>query len=192
MARAVTVQSPSDLGGAKVLPGEMDPGLSEEAKLRGTELHLLLQHLPRHPHADWEVVARAAVGDATRAALRLAEARRVIGAPGLAALFGPESLAEAAIAGEIGGRRLLGSIDRLVVEGGRVLAVDFKSNRLVPEQAGDVPEGILRQMGAYAALLEQAYPDRQVDVAILWTDIPRLMRLPRALVMAALRRAGFP
>ena len=79
-------------------------------------------------------------------------------AEGQAALFGAGALAEVADCGEIGGRRFLGSIDRLVVTHDRVLAVDFKSNRLVPDRAEEVPEGILRQMGAYAALLAQVYP----------------------------------
>jgi ATP-dependent helicase/nuclease subunit A len=47
-------------------------------------------------------------------------------------------------------------------------------------------------MGAYAVLLGQIYPDRKAEVAILWTATARLMPLPRALVMAALQRAGFP
>ena len=50
--------SPSDLGGAKALPG--DAGLDEEAaKLRGTRLHLLLEHLPVADKDLWpELCAR--------------------------------------------------------------------------------------------------------------------------------------
>ena len=92
----------------------------------------------------------------------------------------------------MGSQRALGTIDRLTVTPDRVLAVDYKSNRLIPQSPEAVPEGILRQMGAYAALLAQIYPDREVEVAILWTATARLMPLPRALVMAALQRAGFP
>ncbi len=182
--------SPSDLGGAKVLPGESDPALVEEAKRRGTELHLLLEHLPDQPDAAWPAVALSVTGDAERAAVRLAEARRVLGAA--PALFAAEALREAGIAGEIRGQRFLGSVDRLVISDAQVLAVDFKSNRLVPDRPEAVPEGILRQMGAYAALLEPVWPDRRVEVAVLWTETGQLMPLPRALVMAALQRAGFP
>ena len=50
--------SPSDLGGAKALPGEA--GLDEEAALlRGSQIHALLEHLPNHPPEDWEAAARA-------------------------------------------------------------------------------------------------------------------------------------
>ena len=83
----------------------------------------------------------------------------------------PAALAEVDVAARrLGGARILGRIDRLVVGAGRVLAVDFKSNRVVPDDArGDVPEGILRQMGAYAAALGAIWPGRTVETAMLWT-----------------------
>ena len=80
--------------------------------------------------------------------------------------------------------------DRLIVTPERVLAVDFKSNRVVPDRPEDTPEGLLRQMGAYAAALKQVYPDRQVDIALLWTRDARLMEVPCDLAMAAMRRAA--
>jgi len=185
--------SPSDLGGAKVMPGEADPALEALAKQRGTDLHLLLEHLPDFPEADWPAVAGALVaGDPGYLAQVLSEAAAVLADPALSALFAPDALAEVTITGKLGSQRALGTIDRLLVGPDRVLAVDYKSNRLVPQSPEAVPEGILRQMGAYAALLTQIYPDRKVEVAILWTATARLMPLPRALVMAALQQAGFP
>ena len=47
-------------------------------------------------------------------------------------------------------------------------------------------------MGAYTALLEQIHPGKDIDVAILWTEGPSLMPLPRDLVMAALQRITVP
>jgi hypothetical protein len=44
-------------------------------------------------------------------------------------------------------------------------------------------------MGAYLAILDGVYPGRRVVPLVLWTQGPRLMELPRALVMAALQRA---
>jgi ATP-dependent helicase/nuclease subunit A len=185
--------SPSDLGGAKVLPAEADPALEALAKQRGTDLHLLLEHLPDHPRADWPGVAGGLVA-AEPAYLDhiLLEATAVLADPSLRPLFAEDALAEVTITGHLGSQRALGTIDRLVVGPDRVLAVDYKSNRLVPQSPEAVPEGLLRQMGAYAALLAQIYPDREIEVAILWTATARLMPLPQALVMAALQRAGFP
>jgi ATP-dependent helicase/nuclease subunit A len=83
---------------------------------------------------------------------------------------------------------MLGRVDRLVVEPGRVLIIDFKSNQAVPDSPEAVPEGILRQMGAYRAALRQIWTDREVETAVLWTRRARLMPLPAPLVDAALGR----
>jgi ATP-dependent helicase/nuclease subunit A len=71
----------------------------------------------------------------------------------------------------------------------RVLAVDFKTNTDVPDRPGDVPEGLLRQMGAYAEMLGAIYPGREIATAILWSRTAMLMELPQDLVMAALARS---
>jgi ATP-dependent helicase/nuclease subunit A len=52
----------------------------------------------------------------------------------------------------------------------------------VPDRPEDVPEGLLRQMGAYAEMLRAIYPDRGVATAILWSRTATLMELPEALV----------
>ncbi len=184
LARAPQPLSPSDLGGAKALPGE--GALDEEAaKRRGTALHLLLEHLPGA--ADRAALAGRLLG-AEGAAL-LPEAAAVLDAPGLAPLFAPGSLAEVPVTAEIAGRPLMGVIDRLVVTPERVLAVDYKSNAVVPDSPEQVPEGLLRQMGAYAAALAAIWPGRKVETAILWTRAARLMPLPADLTAAALARA---
>ena len=51
------------------------------------------------------------------------------------------------------------------------------------------PEGLLRQMGAYLEALEHVYPDKTVEVAILWTATGELMTLEHGIVRAALQRA---
>jgi len=67
--------------------------------------------------------------------------------------------------------------------------IDFKSNTQVPGTPDQVPEGILRQMGAYVAALRQIYPGRAVEPFILWTRTARLMPLDPDMVSAALHRA---
>jgi ATP-dependent helicase/nuclease subunit A len=178
--------SPSDLGGAKALPGEGEE--TEAAKARGTALHRLLELLPGKPRETWLDWAAAADADA----VLLEEAAAVLSQPSLAEIFGPGTMAEVPVTAAWNGRMLLGSIDRLVVSSDRVLAVDFKSNRMVPDRPEGVPEGLLRQMGAYAHVLEQIYPGRRVETAILWTRGPRMMPLPDEMVRAALLRATTP
>jgi ATP-dependent helicase/nuclease subunit A len=195
--REVAARTPSDLGGAKVVAGGAE-GLEEQAALRrGRLVHLLLEHLPKTPAAGWPAAAPGIlslepgdVSDAEAADL-LAEAARVLTAPDLASLFAPDTLAEVTLTGHapaLGGP-MLGVIDRLIVSDTRVLAVDFKTNAVVPDSAETVPEGLLRQMGAYAAMLAPLYPGRAVDTAILWTRTARLMPLPYDVVSAALLRA---
>ncbi|QYK41951.1 MAG: double-strand break repair helicase AddA [Paracoccaceae bacterium] len=186
--------APTALGGAKVLHGEAtdhDHPDDEAGKARGTALHRLLEHLPLWPRADWPRVAAALMPEADADDL-LPEAVAVLNAPDLARLFAPGTLAEVPFAADWEGRRLSGTIDRLVVGRDHVLAVDYKSNRLIPDSAAGVPDGILRQMGAYAHALGRIYPGRRVEVAILWTRAARLMPLDAAAVNAALMRASTP
>ena len=189
VAPAATLRPSEDLGGAKALPG--DSGLSEdEAKARGTALHLLLEHLPEMPEAEWDSRAEQITRHEDWQAL-LMEARQVLSAPGCAEVFATDALAEVAISADLGAARLHGVIDRLVVTPERVLAVDFKSNAVVPSAPDACPEGLLRQMGAYDAALRQIYPDHRIETAILWTRTATLMPLPVTLITQARERAGF-
>ena len=187
--------SPSDLGGAKTLPGER--GLDEDAaKRRGRQVHRLLEILPQVPAPDWPATAArllsggndAATGD--ELSLLLAEAENVLTRPGLQPLFATDALAEIAVTANLDalqGRRIHGIIDRLIIDDARVLAVDFKTNALVPDTPADCPDALLRQMGAYAHALALLYPDRRIETAILWTRTATLMPLPHDLVTDALR-----
>ncbi|NOD65042.1 MULTISPECIES: double-strand break repair helicase AddA [unclassified Ruegeria] len=185
--------SPSDLGGAKALPG--DVGLDEDAaKLRGTRIHLLLEHLPIAEPETWpELCARLLpdMQDTDRQEL-LTEAARVLTAEPLRNIFAPETLAEVPVTADLNGQRMHGVIDRLVVSDTDVQVVDFKTNATVPIRVEDCPEGLLRQMGAYAQALAQIYPDRSIRTAILWTRTANLMWLPHDLVTDALTRARIP
>jgi ATP-dependent helicase/nuclease subunit A len=183
--------NPSDLGGAKALPG--NGGLDEAAAMaRGTHLHLLLEHLPGQPQPDWPAMADhllAQTAKPERAEL-LAEARAVLTDPALAHVFGRETLAEVGVAARIGARRMHGVIDRLIVSDSTVQAIDFKTNATVPDRAESCPEGLLRQMGAYAQALRQIYPKHRIETYILWTRTAAIVYLPHDLVTEALNRAA--
>ena len=187
--------NPSDLGGAKALPGER--GLDEAAaRRRGRQIHRLLELLPELPRAIWSEKAAQILATGPDAArpeevtLLHAEAQKVLEKPALAPLFAGDALAEVPITAPLGAQRLHGVIDRLILGPDHVLAVDFKTNAEVPERAEDTPEALLRQMGAYAHALGLIYPEREIRTALLWTRTATLMPLPHALVSAALARAG--
>ena len=193
--------SPSDLGGAKALPGETGVFDEAAAMRRGRLLHLLFEHLPHAREAERPALARRllAIGEDAagpeEADALFAEAARILADPAFADVFAAEALAEVEIAArlpELGGRAIEGAIDRLILGPDRVRVIDYKTNALVPSRAEEVPEGLLRQMGAYAAALMQLYPDRTVETAILWTSAPSLMPLPPDLIAAALGRVSPP
>ncbi|MCS5601432.1 MAG: PD-(D/E)XK nuclease family protein, partial [Paracoccus sp.] len=166
--------------------------------LRGTRLHLLLEHLPGTAAADWPGLARAVLAaaegglpDEARLADLLAEARAVIEAPDLAGIIDPgpdaQVLREVALSAPLPGIGILhGTIDRLIVTANRILAVDYKSNATVPATPEAGPDGILRQMAAYRAALRQIWPGRRIEVAILWTATRSLMEIPDPLLDRAL------
>jgi ATP-dependent helicase/nuclease subunit A len=188
---------------ALVPDGSEPPALSPLAPdahkrfLRGRLIHELLQRLPDLPASKWASSAHARLArerdlnDETRAAI-VAETLAVLNDPKFAAIFGPGSRAEAAIVGRGKGLPddmvVNGSVDRLVVTDTEILVLDFKTNRPPPLHVEDVAQVYLNQMAAYRALLQGAWPDRVVKCALLWTDGPRLMELPDAVLDQALHQ----
>jgi ATP-dependent helicase/nuclease subunit A len=182
-----TARAPSDLGGDKVLPGGAPQG-AETAKRMGTAVHQLLEVLPNAAQSQWDNIAERLI-EADIRAPACQEARAVMQKQELAYIFAPESLAEVDVTAhlpELNGDPIQGSIDRLIISPTQVLAVDFKTNQIVPSEAEQVPSGLLKQMGAYAAALSQIYPDHDIKTAILWTKTLELMPLPKDLVISSL------
>ncbi len=185
----VETLAPSGLGGAKALPGE-GAGLDEEsAKARGRQLHLLLEHLPGHPRADWPGIGRALLEGAGDTEALVAEVTALLDDPALAHVFAADTLAEVDVTAalpSLSGVPMQGAIDRLIVGDEEVTIIDFKSNAVVPQSAEQVPDGILRQMGAYIEAIQQIFPKHGVKCAILWTANAELMPIDPALARAAL------
>ena len=180
--------SPSDLGGAKALPG--DGRDAELATAYGTLVHRLLEDLPPVPEPARDAVANAILSSsdvpAEDAQAALTEAQRVLQSPALAHLFDPGTLAEVPFVARLGTHTLRGTIDRLIISDAQIDIIDFKSNRVVPQTPDQVPDGLLRQMGAYAHAIAQIYPGRAITCAILWTHEATLMPLPHDIVTNAL------
>ncbi len=190
--------APSALGLAMSEPAAISPLVPDARKrfLRGRLIHELLQRLPDLPQQDWETAAlkrlvrESDLDQATRLAI-VSETCAVLRDPKFAGLFGPHSRAEAAIAGRGPGLPddmvVNGSVDRLVVTDTDVLVLDFKTNRPPPLRVEDVAQIYLNQMAAYRALLQATWPDKRIRCTLLWTDGPRLMELPDAILDQALQ-----
>jgi len=181
--------SPSSLGESS--PGPAPSPLSAVNGLgryrRGELIHRLLQLLPdlpadqRPPAAERILAGERGLGEDQRAEMAAA-ALGVLGDDRFAAVFGPFSRPEVALAGPVkalpGHPPISGRVDRLVVEPDRVLVVDFKTNRPAPVRIEDADPAYVRQMAAYAAVLADIYPGRIIEAALVWTDGPRLMAVP--------------
>lgn len=169
-----------DMGSDPPLP----PSSAREAARRGVLIHRLLERLPE---LSAEARGMSAAGWLARNAADLTEEAcaeivssvlAVLENPEWAEIFSPQALAEVPLAAVVEGRVIAGTIDRLLVTGDRVLVVDFKSARRPPADLASVPVSTLRQMGAYAAALGVIYPEREIAVALLYTQAPRLIAVP--------------
>jgi ATP-dependent helicase/nuclease subunit A len=185
--------------GRPVEPPVLSPArLADDNRfLRGNLTHALLEHLPEVPQRGWAAAAEAFL--ARHGAQLSAKARGAVAAetlailqdPALALLFGPDSRAEVPIAAEFlppDGKgpalRLTGKIDRLVKTADSVLILDYKTNRPPPAEPQSVAEAYLFQLAAYRLGVARIFPGMKIEAAILWTDGPRLMRMPGDLLDA--------
>jgi ATP-dependent helicase/nuclease subunit A len=164
---------------------------------RGLLIHRLLQLLPDLPTERRAEAARSLLQrepDLTQAQRReMADAALgVLDDAQFAAVFGPGSRAEAAIAGgspELPRRLAVsGRVDRLVVADDRVLVIDFKTNRPAPDRIEDADPAYLVQMAVYTAVLRSVFPGRRIEAALVWTDGPKLMPVPEIIVEQSLAR----
>ena len=182
--------APSALGQDDSSDPPFAPGSDSAAARRGVLLHKLLERLP-----EVEPAARAGAAQiwlaraggeftAPARAEMIAAALRVLVHPGWAELFAPGSLAEVPIAATVGEQVVAGTIDRLLITDRVIRLVDFKTARRPPASLDAVPVAILRQLAAYVAALEVAYPGREIKAAVLYTQVPLLLELPAALLAA--------
>jgi ATP-dependent helicase/nuclease subunit A len=159
---------------------------------RGILIHDLLARLPDVAPTKRRDIALAFLRvrdvDDDNAAKLADETLAVLNDPQFAAAFARGSRAEVAIVAdlpEIGeGARINGRIDRLAITDNEVLIVDFKTNRPPPENVEDVSALYRTQMALYRAALAKIFPGRRIACALVWTEGPRLMPLPEAMMEA--------
>ena len=80
-------------------------------------------------------------------------------------------------------------VDRLALDGERVLVCDFKTGR-PPAADAPLPANEAAQIALYATLLGTIYPDRAIVPMLVWTSGPVLRRLAPEEVAAALAGIG--
>ncbi|WP_439141255.1 double-strand break repair helicase AddA [Pseudooctadecabacter sp.] len=190
-----TTLSPSDLGGAKIMPGETHTDDSETALAFGRLIHLLLEVLPEIEPSHRTTVAKALIANQPDTGLiensdnLITEATGVLNDPALAWVF-EDALVEVPISADlphIGPHRTFGLIDRLLVTDTDVIAIDYKSNRATPPTSDKTPDGLIRQMAAYRDALRLIYPSHRIRTVLLWTKSRTTTELPDTILDAALK-----
>ena len=187
-------RAPSDLGGAKIMAGDIDPDSGDAALAFGNIIHQLLEILPDVPPDARRATAERLANNHAEAGLILDietlinEALNTLNEDSLAWVFS-SGLAEVPISAtlpELGNARLFGIIDRLIVTETEVIAVDYKSNRLVPQTPEQTPDGLVRQLAAYRDALKQIYPTHRIRTLLLWTKTRTVTELDDAALGVAL------
>ncbi len=158
---------------------------------RGDLVHRLLERLPdipasERPNAAIRMLSRERDLDESQRGEMIAAAFAVLDDARFAPVFGVGSRPEVALTGSVGTTPVSGRMDRLVVTSDRVLVVDYKTNRPAPARIEDADPAYVLQLAVYAAILRDLYPDRAIEAALVWTDGPRLMAVPQAMMDAAL------
>jgi len=199
---ALTAQQLVDNGDAGNAHAEGGPAYSPSRShgryFRGRTLHRLLELLPELPDqerrstADQLLQRLAPDIDKKERARWRDEVLAILEDPTFAAVFAPDSRAEVSIAGApkgaLPGSTFSGQIDRLAVSDTKILVVDYKTNRPPPANIKDADPDYIAQMAAYRALLQEIYPDHEIDCALLWTYDARLMPVPAKLMDHAFAR----
>jgi ATP-dependent helicase/nuclease subunit A len=188
--RAAIRRTPSALLSeeAASLPVLSPASLARDPFLRGRAIHKLLQILPELAREERQAAAERLLALAPYRALDdekeeiIREVISLLENSSFASVFGPGSRAEVPISGVLmarTGERLFisGQIDRLLVSAREIHIIDFKTNRPAPAKAAQVPRPYHAQMAAYARLLGEALPGRDIKAALLFTAAPRLIPL---------------
>jgi len=162
---------------------------------RGDLIHRLLERLPdiaaaERPEAAARMLSRERDLDEAQRSEMIAAAFAVLDDAQFAPVFGSGSRPEVALTGSVGTgserTAVSGRMDRLVITPGRVLVIDYKTNRPAPARIEATDPAYVRQLAVYVAILGDLYPDRTIEAALVWTDGPRLMAVPQAMMDAAL------
>jgi ATP-dependent helicase/nuclease subunit A len=171
----------------------------QKALERGRLVHRLMQALPDIPADRREDAAERYLANAAsdfapmeRAAMAR-QALAILDDKNFAEIFAPGSRAEVPIVGRIAraGRcpiPVAGQMDRLAVTDDTVLIADYKTDRLVPDRL-DATHPYVTQLALYRAVLARVFPGKTVRAALLFTDGPKLMEVPAAVMDKALDAA---
>ena len=164
-------------------PDSVSP-LKEKADYyrRGKLIHKIVQFLPADSKNKEQVIdeyLQKSVTDfsAEQKQKIKSEILQMLAKEEYAEFFGSDSRAEVPVFGKVGSDMVSAQIDRLVVKKDKIIIIDFKTNKSVPESVDEIPDLYKRQLETYEELICAIYPNRKTESYILWTNELRLMRV---------------
>jgi ATP-dependent helicase/nuclease subunit A len=151
-----------------------------DGRERGRTIHLMLENLASHPESDSEALYRSVAGalqhDPGEPELQACwqEALRTYRSTTFEELFDPrqheQAFSEVPVQYLDGERLVYGIIDRLVLQPGRVLVIDYKTHRsATPETIPALVEHYQSQMRLYAEAATRLWPEREIKPCLLFT-----------------------
>jgi ATP-dependent helicase/nuclease subunit A len=166
------------------------------ALARGRIVHRLMQSLPDiQPARRQDALARYLAGAAkdllpAQQAEIAQQVFAVLDDPRFAEVFAPGSRPEVPIVGRIARAdadpvEIAGQVDRLIVTDDSVLIADYKTDRVIPHELGEV-QPYVRQLALYRGVLARLYPEKPVRAALIFTSGPTLVEVPAAAMDAEL------
>lgn len=150
---------------------------------RGTLIHYLLQTLVTIPISQREQAAKQLYHamrmpyDCTEYNMLVQQVMDVMNNPDLADIFAGNAQSEVPICGKINGKTYVGRVDRLIMSEKKVIIVDYKTSKQVPDHPKDISSTIKTQMQHYASIMQSLYPEKHVVTAIIWTHTGTYMEL---------------
>ncbi|MCK5384233.1 MAG: double-strand break repair helicase AddA [Alphaproteobacteria bacterium] len=152
--------------------------------LRGNVTHKLLEFLPDYPQEKHKEIAEGFVnkneGELSQDVREsiVEEVCAILSHPEYKDFFRHGSMAEVPVTALMpDGKVISGQIDRLVISEKDIWIVDYKTNRPSPREKEAVPKIYRDQLKAYRDVVQKIYPKHSIHCALLWTDVPRLMRV---------------
>jgi ATP-dependent helicase/nuclease subunit A len=164
---------------------------------RGRLMHILLQYLPqvsaagRREAAQRFLDVRGETLDAPSRTQLIDEALALFDLPRIGDIFGPQSRAEVAVAGQL--RRddgkvieIAGQVDRIVETPDQVFVADFKTGRAYA--ADEVPAAFITQMALYRAVLAPLWPNKSLAMLLIFTSGAKIVELSKDQLATAVAR----
>ncbi|WP_370931344.1 double-strand break repair helicase AddA [Bartonella sp. DGB1] len=149
---------------------------------RGIIIHKLLQYLPmidknKHEEAAKNYIKNYAINwSQTQQQSIITSVLKLLNDPEYNYIFSKNSKAEVPIRGELlingSKKQISGLIDRIIIEDNNLLLIDYKTS-FCPSTIEDIPIAHIAQLALYEKIVQPLYPDKKIDVILIYTQVPK-------------------